>query len=726
MEDQFQSQQGNSIGGGDPSINLRQYWHVILERRWLIVATWTVCIIAGVLYAFQATPMFRAIARLQIDPENQGVLNLNSLALGNQDQNYLTTQYRNLESRSLILEVMEKLKLDTQDERYTKAVDKVTAVTKDIKIVPIRLSRLVEVQVTHPKGDQAQRIADTILKVFLQRNLDDKKQKALQGLQILEQEAKGKETELEALQNKLQKYRKEKGMVSLKDEQNIDAATMRDLKTAYETLRSTADVAKQTAQQAQEWVAAGKDVTDFGPLAKDEQVAFLRKQVNENSSKLAGLRTKYREKHPRVIQTATQLQADSQKLRDESERALQAIFQLAELEKSREAEALRKYKESVERVFALDEAKIGYDIMEQQLKRVEGFYQTILTKAKDFDIGTKDLLQNMKVQDPAFAPLKPVSPNKPLIFVGSVVGGLAVALGLALFFNFLDDSIKSQEDVENILHLPFLGYIPNIKSISIVERDLQSHLHPTSSPAEGFRTLRAAISLAKNADKLRVMAFTSTIPSEGKSLVASNFAIVTSQTGLKTLLVDADLRRPSVHKAFQLQSPVGLSAYLAGRTDTLSEIIHTTEVPNLDVICCGAVPPNPSELIGSNRMVRFLEEAARRYDRVVLDCPPVSAVSDPLIVGAMADGMVFVTKFNKIRREHALRSVQRIQDSGIHLIGLVLNDIDFEGKDSYYYSYHYYQNRYYSSHYRNKSADEPAGQKTTADSAKSSKTAKSA
>jgi capsular exopolysaccharide synthesis family protein len=723
MEDQFQSQQGNSIGGGDPSINLRQYWHVILERRWLIVATWTVCIIAGVLYAFQATPMFRAIARLQIDPENQGVLNLNSLALGNQDQNYLTTQYRNLESRSLILEVMEKLKLDTQDERYTKAVDKVTAVTKDIKIVPIRLSRLVEVQVTHPKGDQAQRIADTILKVFLQRNLDDKKQKALQGLQILEQEAKGKETELEALQNKLQKYRKEKGMVSLKDEQNIDAATMRDLKTAYETLRSTADVAKQTAQQAQEWVAAGKDVTDFGPLAKDEQVAFLRKQVNENSSKLAGLRTKYREKHPRVIQTATQLQADSQKLRDESERALQAIFQLAELEKSREAEALRKYKESVERVFALDEAKIGYDIMEQQLKRVEGFYQTILTKAKDFDIGTKDLLQNMKVQDPAFSPLKPVSPNKPLIFVGSVVGGLAVALGLALFFNFLDDSIKSQEDVENILHLPFLGYIPNIKSISIVERDLQSHLHPTSSPAEGFRTLRAAISLAKNADKLRVMAFTSTIPSEGKSLVASNFAIVTSQTGLKTLLVDADLRRPSVHKAFQLQSPVGLSAYLAGRTDTLSEIIHTTEVPNLDVICCGAVPPNPSELIGSNRMVRFLEEAARRYDRVVLDCPPVSAVSDPLIVGAMADGMVFVTKFNKIRREHALRSVQRIQDSGIHLIGLVLNDIDFEGKDSYYYSYHYYQNRYYSSHYRNKSADEPAGQKTMADSSKSSKSA---
>lgn len=719
MEEQLQSQQGNSMSGADPSINLRQYWHVILERRWLIVATWSVCIIAGVLYAFQAVPMFRAIARLQIDPENQGVLNLNSLALGNSDQNYLTTQYRNLESRSLMIAVMDKLKLDTEDERYAKSVDKVTAITRDIKIVPIRLSRLVEVQVTHPKGAQAQRIADTILQVFLQQNLDDKKTKALQGLKILEQEATGKEIELEALQGKLQKYRKDKGMVSLKDAQNIDAATMRDLKVAYENLRSTADVAKQTAQQAQEWVAAGKDITDFAPLAKDEQVAFLRKQVNENSSKLAGLRTKYRERHPRVIQPATQLQADTQKLRDESERALQGIFQMAELEKSREVEALRKYTESVERVFALDEAKISYDIMEQQLKRVEGFYQTILTKAKDFDIGAKDLLQNMKVQDPAFAPLKAVSPNKPLIFLGSIVGGLAAALGLALFFNFLDDSIKSQEDVENILHLPFLGYIPNIKSISVVERDLQSHLHPTSSPAEGFRTLRAAISLAKNADKLRVVAFSSTIPSEGKSLVASNFAIVTSQTGLKTLLVDADLRRPSVHKAFQLQSPVGLSAYLAGRTDNMSEFVHTTDIPNLDVICCGAVPPNPSELIGSARMVQFLEEASRRYDRVILDCPPVSAVSDPLIVGAMADGMVFVTKFNKIRREHALRSVQRIQDSGIHLVGLVLNNIDFEGKDSYYYSYHYYQNKYYSSHYRNKSADQPSDKKSDSEKSKS-------
>ena len=283
-------------------------------------------------------------------------------------------------------------------------------------------------------------------------------------------------------------------------------------------------------------------------------------------------------------------------------------------------------------------------------------------------------------------------------------------MGLAFFVNYLDDSIKSQDDIETYLRLAFLGYIPNIKTNSMLERDLQAHLHPQSNAAEGFRTLRAAIALAPKADKYRVLAITSTIPAEGKSLVASNFAIVMAQTGLKTLLVDADLRRPSVHKVFRLQSPVGLSSYLMEKVSRVDEFIHTTEVPHLDVVCCGAVPSSPSELAGSKRMRQFLAEVRTRYDRVILDCPPVSAVSDPLIIASLSDCAIFVTKFNKIRRDHARKTVQRIHDAGIHILGVVLNDIDFEGKDSYYYNYYYYQNRYYSSHYRSK-PDAPAMEK---------------
>jgi len=305
----------------------------------------------------------------------------------------------------------------------------------------------------------------------------------------------------------------------------------------------------------------------------------------------------------------------------------------------------------------------------------------------------------MRVVDSAIVPLKPIKPRVVLTLFLGVVGGLGVAIGLAFFVNYLDDSIKNQDDIETYLRLPFLGYIPNIKTNSVLERDMQAHLHPQSNAAEGFRTLRAAIALAPKADRYRALAVTSTIPAEGKSLVASNLSIVIAQTGLKTLLVDADLRRPSVHKVFRLQSPVGLSSYLTEKVASVDECIHSTEVPHLDVVCCGAVPSSPSELAGSKRMTQFLLEVRSRYDRVVLDCPPVSAVSDPLIIASLSDGVVFVTKFNKIRRDHARKTVRRIQDAGIFILGVVLNDIDFDGKDSYYYSYYYYQNRYYLSHY---------------------------
>src|SRR3989442_6305335 len=164
--------------------------------------------------------------------------------------------------------------------------------------------------------------------------------------------------------------------------------------------------------------------------------------------------------------------------------------------------------------------------------------------------------------------------------------------------------------------------------------------------------MRAAMALARKSDQYHLLAITSTIPAEGKSLVASNLAIVSAQTGLKTLLVDTDLRRPSVHKVFRLQSPVGLASYLQEKVNRVDEFIHTTEVPHLDVVCCGAVPSSPSELSGSKRMMQFLQEVRSRYDRVILDCPPVSAVSDPLIISSLAAGGVVVAKCNNDHRDH--------------------------------------------------------------------------
>lgn len=706
------SDNSNPSPNASEAFKIREYWHIVLERRWLIIATFALCVVLGALYAFRATPIYEAVARLQIDPETGGVLSLrDAISWGNKDQDYLQTQYRNLQARSLLESVIQKLKLD-EDDRYKLAPDKVAALVGDLDVTPIRLTRLVEVKIRHPNAKTAQEIVNTLVENFLQQNQDRKTGKAMAGYRMLKQEAQSQEADLTTAIERLTKYRSDKAMVSLADDMNVVALGLKQAKVSLDEQVLRRSDAQKTAEQANKWIKDGRELVEFPTVAQDRVVSELKLKVALSESQLAQLRTRYRDKHPKVAELLNSLQADREKLKSEAQRSIEAVFNVAQIEQAKLSEAEKKFKDAEKAVFEMNAARTQYELMLRQKERAETMYQLVLSKTKEYDLSSKEQMQNMVIIDRAVIPSKPVKPNKPLILAGSVFGGLLAALGLAFFVNFLDDSVKSQDDVESYLRLPFLGYVPNIKTTSVVERDLQAHIQPTSSAAEGFRTLRAAVSLVKNADKLRNIAVTSTIPSEGKSLVASNFAIVTAQTGLKTLLVDADLRRPSVHKAFQLQSPIGLSAYLAGRIGSFEEIVHKSEVPNLDVICCGATPSNPSELIGSKQMLQFLEEVAARYDRVVLDCPPVSAVADPLVVGAMCDGMIFVTKFNKIRREHALRSVQRIQDAGIYIIGSVLNDIDFEGKDSYYYSYHYYQNRYYSSHYKSRtSGDAKSGGK---------------
>ena len=522
---------------------------------------------------------------------------------------------------------------------------------------------------------------------------------------MLKQEKETAETELNTALKRLQDYRVSKGAVSLVDNSDTVTRTYLLAKEASELARAKADQAGKLAEEAKRWRTEGKDIAEFSEIASDLQVAHIKAELGTAQAQFASITNRYRPKHPKYKGAAVAIESQKEKLVNEAERAYKGFITKADLEILNAAQALSKFQAAEKDVEKLSGLKVDYEVFNRQKMQADIIYQLLITKTKEYDLARNDVLQNMTPIDKAEPGTKPIKPRKPLILALGVFGGLAVALCLAFLMNHLDDSVKSQEDVENYLRLAFLGYIPNIKSASVVERDLQAHLHPTSSAAEGFRTLRASVALARNADKLRNIAVSSTIPSEGKSWVASNFAIVTAQTGLKTLLVDADLRRPSVHKAFQLQSPVGLAAYLAERVNSVDEIIHSTDIQNLDVVCCGALPSNPSELVSSKRMGQFLEEVSKRYDRIVLDCPPVSAVADPLVVGAMCDGLLFVTKFNKIRREHAMRSVQRIHDAGIHTVGLVLNDIDFEGKDSYYYSYHYYQNRYYASHYRKHTAD---------------------
>ncbi len=709
--------QSDNFGGDgqqmEDTVNLRHYWHVVLERRWLVITAFFSVFALCLIYLFKATPIYQATARMQIDRQSESMLNVRDggYASDSREVDYMVTQQKNLQSRTLMEAVVIKLKLD-KEGRFSKLVDPAGALVRDITIAPIRLSRLVDIKAEDPDPKLATDIANTVAEIFIRNNLDRKTKRSLDFLNFLKSEDITLEQKVKDADLALQKYREDYRLVSLSSEENIVLQQLRQSQQDLDRAQGEATVINNIADEVRKLRADGQSLNSIPKIASDQNISAYRRELSLLEVNLAGLKKQYRDKWPAVIQTQERLDQLKKSIHDESETVYKSILNEAVLAKAKAKSFADVLVLSEKAAFSLGKKKVDFSVLERNAEQTKLTYIEVLKRKQEVELSSRDTKQNIYLVDPAIRPMLTIKPRIALTLMLGVVGGLGVGLGLAFFVNFLDDSIKSQDDIETGLRLPFLGYVQNIKANSVVERDMQAHLQPRSNTSEGFRTMRAAVALSHNADKLRVLAITSTIPSEGKSLVASNLAIVTAQTGFKTLLVDCDLRRPSVHKAFQLQSPIGLAAYLAEKTGELDDIVHHSEVPNLDVICCGATPSNPSELVSSPRMILLLREVAKRYDRVFLDCPPVSAVSDPLVVAASSDGVVFVTKFNKIRREHAKKTIRRIQDAGVNIVGVALNDIDFEGRDSYYYSYYYYQNRYYASHYSPNAGEKPSSRET--------------
>lgn len=699
----------------ESSFNLRHYWHIVLERRWLVISTFLSIMLLTVIYLFKATKIYEASVRIQIDREAANPLQVRDIfTMESREQDYLQTQYKNLQSRTLLELVLKELKLD-KDPRYAKERDPVEALARDISVDPIRLSRLVDVRVEHSDPEKAMLIANTLANKFIDRNMDQRVESTFDAVTWLQTEVASAERKVTEAEEALYQYRRENGEVSLEEGENIVRQSLLQAQSELGRVRSESVQAQRALAEMEKLLDAGEPIETLPAVASDPTVQRLRQEIAVEEANLAALLKRYRDKWPSVQAARNKLSALKTNLRAECLKQMETIRNRALILRTQEEELRDLVQREEKKQLALNKLSIDYENLRREAENNKAIHSNVLMRLKETELMSRMTSNNMRIVDLATEPFTPVKPRVVLTILMGIVGGCAVSLALAFFVSYLDDSIKSQDDIENYLRLPFLGYIPNIKTNSVVERDLQSHLHPQSGAAEGFRTIRATIALTHKPEKFRVLSITSTIPSEGKSLVASNLAIVHAQTGLRTLLVDADLRRPSVHKAYQLHSPAGLSSFLMKETDEIEDIVHKTEVPNLDVVCCGALPTTPSELIGSTRMMEFLQRVRGQYDRVVLDCPPVSAVSDPLIISAMSDGVVYVTKFNKIRREHGRKSVARIQNAGIYILGVVINDIDFEGKDSYYYSYYYYQNRYYTSHYKNApAAGKPAGAETPA------------
>lgn len=381
-------------------------------------------------------------------------------------------------------------------------------------------------------------------------------------------------------------------------------------------------------------------------IANNPEVATLRQRLKEKQIQMAVLRERYKPQHPAMMALQTELDETEQKL----------------------AIACNEGLEGIKATFLL-------------ASRLES--------------------SNIQLVDPVRPPSKPYKPDKKRNVMTSVFLGLIGGVGLSLLADSADGRIRTYEDVD-ALGLPLLSGVPHMKrgkgrhAMPVVQAD------PHSIGAEAFRNLRASLNLQPRARAATTLLVTSTAPGEGKSLVAANLSIAFASNNERTLLIDADMYHPVQHQLFRAPFEKGLSLFLMDSAP-LEEIVQKTDIANLDVITVGDLPSNPAELLGSSRLLSLLREARGQYHRIVIDSPPVTGVSDPLVLLPLVQGVIFVVGFGKIRREIVTRTMQRLRECEAPLLGVVLNNIDLQSHAHYYYPYRYSYN------YRRKKRDLVAG-----------------
>jgi len=430
--------------------------------------------------------------------------------------------------------------------------------------------------------------------------------------------------------------------------------------------------------------------TDKWPAVKevDRQIAVLEKQINDT-----------RTRAQKVVSTN-----------------LQTRFQQTQ----KTEDFLRNaYEQQRAETLTQNEAAVSYHIIQQEIETNRNLLDGLLQRMKENDVIMTGTPNNIRVVDFAIAQKKPVSPKRTFIVAMSLLLSLGCGVGMAFFLEFLDDSIKSSEDIENFLHLPAVALIPMAsqakqkRGLVLAGRGeaasangngqvLLTQLDKHSPVAEAYRHLRTSILLSTAGRPPRSLLITSSVPSEGKTTTAVNTALSLVQTGARVLIIDADIRRPRLHSIFNLSNNEGLSGLLSrevGEAEINSAIQRDPE-SGLFVLTSGPIPPNPAELLGSEQMLKLVAAVTSSFAHVIIDSPPVAAFTDGVLIGAMVDGVLLVVNSGKSSRRVVARARRLLQDVGARMIGVVLNKIEAAGSNSYYY-------RGYYQHYHSE-ADAPA------------------
>jgi capsular exopolysaccharide synthesis family protein len=714
-------------------VHLRDYIRILAKRKWLVITAFVLIVASTALFTFTMDPVYEATAKIVIEKENPNVVSIEEVfALDAADSDYSQTQFEILQSRTVARKVIERLDLGNTEEfnpapkddaistvkqALREAIDSFKIAVRSIltpkdkleqalaeesdsrlvdnflsrlTIDPVRNSRVVNVRFKAKDPVLAARIADTVTQVFIELGLETKLMAVQDAVSWLSNRIQEERAKVEEAQMRFQKYKEENSIIT-----NFSSGTEQVTQQKLAELNSKAIEAEAARVEAETRYNQTKGISSnsldsVAEILASPVIQSIKASEMSVQNSLAEMSKKYGANHPQIIAIKAELNELSKRKTAEVQKIVQSLKNNFELAMAKERSLKEALSSQEQGALSLSKKSIQYGVLQREAESAKEVYDLLVKRFKETTLTENMKTVNVRVVDKAETPTQPIKPRKAMNMLLALVLGITAGTGLAFFAEYLDNTLKTPDDVARFLHTPYLGMIPSIVDIaSNSMAEVFVHNDPKSVASESVRGLRSNLLFSKADQMPQVVLLTSATPKEGKTLVAVNLGAAMAQAGCRTLLIGADMRRPRAHKILELENGAGLSNILSS-VSGVDEVIKPTGIPNLDIITAGPVPPNPSELLGSKRMPELISSLRERYEHIIIDTPPATAVTDAAILAQHADGVVLISKAFVTPKELVRSAIEALQKVNAKIFGVVLNSVNMSKEGAYYYQYAYY------------------------------------
>ena len=730
---------------------LREYVRVLIKRKWLVCSCLAIILGVVALATLRSTPIYDAAGSIAINKGDPTILNFkdsNNNGPDYYDPTDLDTEVRILKSDLLALQVIRQLNLDKRQEfggsgeapaslgLTTDALqpdsERTTALLGafkgSLRVTLVPNTRIIEIHYRSPDKNLAATVVNTLINTYIEQNFKTRFESTMQASDWLSKQLVDLEMKVQTSQEKLVLYQKQHEILGIDEKQNIITSKLDELNkelTAAESDRMEKEsVYRLVASADPDTAAAAATSAGAGTSSSSSLMEKMREQQADLKIQIAQLSTQFGNSYPKVVQLNNQLKEVDAQLQMEMTKVVSRVRSgyLASLQhETMLRSALDKQKQEANQ---LNESAIEYSLLKRDVESYRTLYEGLMEKLKEAGVTAGLKSNNIRSVDKARIPTEASEPDVLRNLAFAVALGLTTGIGLAFLLEGIDNTVRTPEQAQAISALPSLGMIPlgskNSMEATMRQRlavassreavELVTQARPQSQMAESYRALRTSLLLTSLGAPPKVILVTSALPQEGKTTTSINTAIVLAQKGTRVLLIDADLRRPSIHKTLGMGPKTGLSNVLTGSATLQQAVVRSAIAPTLFVLPAGTPPPNPAELLASSNMRDILAELKEQYDHIIVDTPPTLSVTDAVVVSTRADAVVLVIRSGQTTKQALRRSRDILMQVNARVAGVLLNAVDLNSPDYYYY--YEYQGKYGHRYYQE---DEPSNSNSDSD-----------